>query len=43
MLVPALVGMQVGQWLRGRISAVVFKRVFFVGLALLGAHLALNG
>ncbi|WP_455922424.1 sulfite exporter TauE/SafE family protein [Pseudomonas putida] len=43
MLVPALAGMQVGQWLRGRISALVFKRVFFVGLALLGAHLAING
>ena len=43
LLIPALVGMQVGQWLRQRISAGVFKRVFFVGLAVLGAHLLLNG
>ncbi len=43
MLLPALLGMQLGQWLRQRISAVVFKRVFFVGLALLGTHLLING
>ncbi|WP_428658482.1 sulfite exporter TauE/SafE family protein [Reyranella sp.] len=38
-LVPALVGMQVGQWLRQRISAATFRRVFFAGLLLLGATL----
>ncbi len=43
LLAPALLGMQVGQWLRQRISAIVFKRVFFVGLALLGGHLLING
>jgi len=43
LLVPALLGMQLGQWLRQRISAVMFKRVFFTGLALLGAHLLING
>ncbi|MDF0731569.1 sulfite exporter TauE/SafE family protein [Pseudomonas entomophila] len=43
MLAPALLGMFAGQWLRQRISAVLFKRCFFVGLALLGAHLSLNG
>ncbi|TDF82010.1 sulfite exporter TauE/SafE family protein [Pseudomonas sp. H9] len=42
-LAPALLGMLAGQWLRQRISAVLFKRCFFVGLALLGAHLLLNG
>jgi uncharacterized membrane protein YfcA len=39
-LVPALLGMLLGQWLRQRISAVVFKQVFFVGMGLLGLHLA---
>lgn len=43
MLVPALLGMLAGQWLRNRISAVLFKRCFFIGLALLGAHLLING
>ncbi|WP_369988203.1 sulfite exporter TauE/SafE family protein [Pseudomonas xanthosomatis] len=42
-LAPALLGMFAGQWLRGRISAVLFKRCFFIGLALLGAHLLING
>ena len=43
MLAPALLGMFAGQWLRQRISAASFKRCFFIGLALLGAHLLLNG
>lgn len=38
-LVPALGGMFIGQWLRGKISAVLFRRCFFVGLLLLGLHL----
>lgn len=42
-LLPALLGMLFGQWLRQRISAPLFKRCFFIGLALLGAHLLLNG
>ncbi|NBA96539.1 sulfite exporter TauE/SafE family protein [Pseudomonas sp. R5(2019)] len=42
-LLPALLGMFLGQWLRQRISAPLFKRLFFVGLALLGAHLLING
>lgn len=41
-VLPALLGMALGQWLRQRISAVVFKRVFFVGMALLGAHLLIG-
>ncbi|MCE4058227.1 sulfite exporter TauE/SafE family protein [Pseudomonas sp. Au-Pse12] len=42
-LAPALLGMWLGQWLRQRISALLFKRVFFVGLALLGGHLLISG
>lgn len=42
-LIPALLGMLLGQWLRERISAVLFKRVFFVGLGLLGGHLLISG
>ncbi|MDZ3995420.1 sulfite exporter TauE/SafE family protein [Pseudomonas sp. Teo4] len=43
MLAPALLGMLAGQWLRQRISAALFKRCFFVGLAVLGGHLLVNG
>ena len=39
---PALVGMGLGQWLRGRISPEIFRRSFFLGLLALGAHLALR-
>ncbi len=39
-LVPALLGMLLGQWIRKRISAAVFRTCFFVGLLLLGVHLA---
>ena len=42
-LIPAMLGMGFGQWLRQRISAVLFKRVFFVGLGALGAHLLISG
>ncbi|WDH54133.1 sulfite exporter TauE/SafE family protein [Pseudomonas chlororaphis] len=42
-LIPALLGMWLGQALRRRISAVLFKRVFFSGLGLLGTHLLING
>ncbi len=42
-LVPALLGMWLGQVVRQRISAVLFKRVFFVGMALLGGHLLVSG
>jgi uncharacterized membrane protein YfcA len=41
-LVPALAGMQLGQALRQRIPAAAFRRVFFVGLLLLGLYLALE-
>jgi uncharacterized membrane protein YfcA len=39
---PALVGMWLGQRLRPRISAPLFRRCFFVGLLGLGLHLALR-
>ena len=42
-LAPAVLGMILGQWLRQRISAVLFKRVFFCGLAVLGGHLLISG
>ena len=38
-LVPALIGMQAGTMLRQRIAAATFRRVFFVGLLLLGIYL----
>lgn len=41
-LVPALVGMQAGQMLRRRIAAPAFRRVFFVGLLLLGIYLVVE-
>ncbi len=40
-LVPALAGMQAGTWLRRRIAAATFRRVFFAGLLVLGATLVL--
>ncbi|MBS0520685.1 MAG: sulfite exporter TauE/SafE family protein [Proteobacteria bacterium] len=42
-LVPALGGMQAGQALRRRLPAVLFRRVFFFGLLLLGLYLSARG
>ncbi|MCU1737302.1 MULTISPECIES: sulfite exporter TauE/SafE family protein [Pseudomonas] len=42
-LLPAILGMLFGQWLRQRVSATLFKRVFFIGLGLLGGHLLIGG
>ena len=42
-LIPAVLGMLLGQWLRQRISAPLFKRVFFIGLGVLGGHLLVSG
>ena len=42
-LLPAMLGMWLGQCLRQRISATLFKRVFFIGMAVLGAHLLISG
>lgn len=41
-LVPALLGMWLGQRVRGRIRPALFRRCFFVGLLALGAHLMLR-
>jgi uncharacterized protein len=41
-LLPASVGVFVGQWVRGRVRAETFRLCFFIGLLLLGAHLALR-
>ena len=42
-LVTALAGMVLGQFVRGRVKAETFRLFFFLGLLLLGAHLALRG
>ena len=42
-LVAALIGMGLGQLTRGKIKAETFQLCFFVGLMLLGLHLALRG
>jgi uncharacterized membrane protein YfcA len=39
----ALVGMVLGQLVRARINTETFRSCFFIGLLLLGAHLALRG
>ena len=42
-LLPALAGMAAGQWIRRVLRPDLFRRLFFLGLLLLGAHLALRG
>lgn len=42
-IVPALVGMWLGGWLRSHVEAETFRRWFFAGLALLGAHISWQG
>jgi uncharacterized membrane protein YfcA len=37
-LAPAVAGMQLGQWLRGRMQPAVFRRCFFIALLVLGGH-----
>jgi uncharacterized membrane protein YfcA len=41
-LLPALLGMFVGQWLRLRVRPATFKRVFFCGLLALGVYLMIR-
>ncbi len=41
MLLPALLGMQLGQWLRQRLSPALFRRCFLGSLLLLGAYMLL--
>jgi len=42
-VLPALLGMGAGQWIRARVEAETFKTVFFSGLLLLGLYLAVRG
>jgi uncharacterized membrane protein YfcA len=42
-LLAALVGMLLGQLVRGRVRPETFRLWFFIGLLLLGGHLALRG
>jgi len=39
----ALIGMWLGQIVRGRVKAETFRLFFYLGLLALGAHLALRG
>jgi uncharacterized protein len=41
-LVPAAIGMALGQWLRMRVSPGAFRIAFFAGSLVLGAHLVLR-
>jgi uncharacterized membrane protein YfcA len=41
-LAPALMGMSLGQWVRGRVSPRVFRTCFFAGSLILGTHLVLR-
>jgi uncharacterized protein len=42
-LVPALVGMALGQWVRARVQSRAFRICFFLASLVLGAHLVLRG
>ncbi len=42
-LAAALAGMGLGQLIRGKVKAETFRLCFFIGLLLLGVHLALRG
>jgi uncharacterized membrane protein YfcA len=42
-LAAALLGMWLGQFVRGKVKAETFRLCFFLGLLLLGLHLALRG
>lgn len=43
MLLPALIGLYVGQRVRHKLSEHLFRRVFFIGLLVLGAHSLVRG
>ncbi|MBT6274481.1 MAG: sulfite exporter TauE/SafE family protein [Chromatiales bacterium] len=38
-VVPAIVGMLIGQWIRKRLSEATFRKVFFVAILLLGLYI----
>ncbi|MBY0338759.1 MAG: TSUP family transporter, partial [Acetobacteraceae bacterium] len=37
-LIPALLGLRLGAWLRGRLSEAAFRQALFLGLGALGLH-----
>jgi uncharacterized membrane protein YfcA len=41
-VVPAVIGMFVGQWIRTRVSPTTFRTCFFLGLLALGVHLVVR-
>lgn len=41
-LFPAILGMMAGQWVRRRLSEIVFRRVFFGSLFMLGGYVIFN-
>ena len=41
-LLPALLGMLLGQWIRKRLSEIVFRKIFFVSLLALGAYIIIR-
>jgi uncharacterized membrane protein YfcA len=42
-LVPAFVGLALGQWVRSRVQSRAFRICFFLSTLALGVHLALRG
>ncbi len=41
-LLPAVIGMVLGRWIRQRLSEQLFRRVFFVSLLMVGAYIIAN-
>jgi len=41
-LLPAIIGMTLGQWVRKRLPEQLFRRVFFISLLVLGAYIIAN-
>lgn len=41
-LIPAMLGMVSGRWIRQRISEQLFRQLFFISLLVLGAYIAFN-
>jgi len=42
-LIPAILGMKLGQWLRRRLSERVFRNTLFIGLFVIGIRLIWKG
>ena len=41
-LVPAFIGMYIGQKVRNRLSEALFRQVFFISVAILGAYVCVR-